>query len=82
MSPLTSKDVVAYLSNSSLKPGSAQVLASSLRSYFRFLRLHGECEEALLLAVPAPARRRQTMQAWVRLSKNRTDLPDWETYVC
>jgi integrase/recombinase XerD len=57
---LTPKDVIAYVSKRAarLKPGSAKVLASSLRSYFRFLRLHGECEEALALAVPAPATHR------------------------
>lgn len=40
---------------SRLKPGSAQVLASSLRTYFRFLQLRGECDEALRLAVPSAA---------------------------
>jgi site-specific recombinase XerD len=56
-SKLSPKDVVRYLLKraSGLKPGSAKVLASSLRSYFRFLRLHGECDEVLALAVPAPA---------------------------
>jgi site-specific recombinase XerD len=60
MSRLTPKDVIAYVSKRAarLKAGSAKVLASSLRSYFRFLRLHGECEEALDLAVPAPATHR------------------------
>ena len=60
MSRLAPKDVVGYLSKRAarLKPASAKVVASSLRSYFRFLRLHGECEEALTLAVPAPASRR------------------------
>jgi site-specific recombinase XerD len=54
---LSPADVIRYLSNraSRLKPASAKVLASSLRSYFRFLRVHGECDEALILAVPAPA---------------------------
>jgi site-specific recombinase XerD len=54
---LSPKDVVGYLSKraSGVKPGSAKVLASSLRSYFRFLQLHGECDKALSLAVPAPA---------------------------
>jgi integrase/recombinase XerD len=62
MSRLAPRDVVGYLSKRAtrLKPSSAQVLASSLRSYFRFLRLHGECAEALALAVPAPASRRLT----------------------
>jgi integrase/recombinase XerD len=55
VSQLTPKDVVSYLSKRAarLKPASAKVLASSLRSYFRFLRLHGECGESLTLAVPA-----------------------------
>lgn len=62
LSRLTPKDVVRYLSKraSRLKPASAKVLASSLRSYFRFLRLRGECEEALILAVPAPSSYRLT----------------------
>jgi integrase/recombinase XerD len=56
-SQLSPRDVVRYLSKraSGFKPGSAKVLASSLRSYFRFLQLHGECDEALILAIPAPA---------------------------
>jgi site-specific recombinase XerD len=60
MSRLTPKDVIAYVSKPAarLKPTSAKVLASSLRSHFRFLRLHGKCEEALALAVPAPATHR------------------------
>lgn len=54
---LTPQDVIRYVSSraSCVKPGSAQVLASSLRSYFRFLRLRGKCDEALLLAVPSTA---------------------------
>ena len=62
MSRLAPKDVIGYLSKRAarLKPASAKVVASSLRSYFRFLRLHGECGEALTLAVPAPASRRLT----------------------
>lgn len=57
LSGLTPKNVIHYLSEraSRLKPQSAKVLASSLRSYFRFLRLRGKCEEALILAVPAPS---------------------------
>jgi integrase/recombinase XerD len=57
LSRLVPKDVVGYLSKraSQLKPASTKVLGSSLRSYFRFLRLHGECDEALIRAVPAPA---------------------------
>lgn len=56
-SQLVPKDVVHYLSKraSRVTPGSAKVLASSLRSYFRFLRLRGKCDDALILAVPAPA---------------------------
>src|SRR5262249_29996557 len=59
---LVPKDIVCYLSKraSQLKPASAKVLASSLRSYLRFLRLHGECEEALIRVVPAPASWRMT----------------------
>jgi len=51
------ESIVSYLSKwgSRLKPASTKVLASSLRSYFRFLRLHGRCEEDLVLAVPASA---------------------------
>lgn len=62
LSRLNPKAVVRYLSKrvSRLKPASAKVLASSLRSYFRFLRLRGECKEALLFAVPAPASYRLT----------------------
>jgi len=58
-SRLTPKDVVWYISKRAcrLKPTSSNVLASSLRSYFRFLRLHGQCEEALTLAVPVSASR-------------------------
>jgi site-specific recombinase XerD len=60
MSRLAPKDVVGYLSKRAarLKPTSAKVLASSLRSYFRFLRLHGEGKEALAVAVPSPATQR------------------------
>jgi site-specific recombinase XerD len=56
-SRLTPKAVVQYLSKRAFRvtPGSAKVLASSLRSYFRFLQLSGACDEALVLAVPAPA---------------------------
>ena len=54
---LSPENVVAYLSKRSagLIPASLQVLASSLRSYFRFLRLQGRCGEDLILAVPAAA---------------------------
>ena len=57
MSRLVPKDIVGYLSKRAalFKPASVKVLVSSLRSYFRFLRLHGECAEALTLAVPSPA---------------------------
>jgi site-specific recombinase XerD len=56
-SRLAPRSIVSYLSKrgSRLKAASTKVLASSLRSYFRFLRLHGRCEEDLILAVPAPA---------------------------
>ncbi len=54
---LEPRDVMGYLSKQGprLKPASTKVLATSLRSYFRFLRLQGRCEEALILAVPAPS---------------------------
>jgi integrase/recombinase XerD len=57
VSGLAPKSIVSYLSKrgSRLKAASTKVLASSLRSYFRFLRLHGRCEEDLVLAVPASA---------------------------
>ena len=34
------------------RPGTAQVVASSLRSLLRFLQLHGHCAPALVAAVP------------------------------
>jgi site-specific recombinase XerD len=34
------------------RPGTAQVVASSLRSLLRFLQLHGHCSPALVAAVP------------------------------
>jgi site-specific recombinase XerD len=57
VSGLTPESLVSYLSKrgSRLKPASTKVLASSVRSYFRFLRLHGRCEEDLVHAVPASA---------------------------
>ena len=57
---LAPKDVVRYVSKraSCLTPASTKILAASLRSYFRFLRLHGQCEEALTFAVPTSAKRR------------------------
>jgi integrase/recombinase XerD len=57
---LAPKDVIRYVSKraSRLTPASTKPLASSLRSYFRFLRLHGQCDEALTLAVPTSAKRR------------------------
>ena len=57
VSGLAPQSIVSYLSKrgSRLKAASTKVLASSLRSYFRFLRLHGRCEENLVLAVPASA---------------------------
>ena len=56
-SRLTPKSIVSYLSErgSRLKAASTKVLDSSLRSYFRFLQLHGRCGEDLVLAVPASA---------------------------
>jgi integrase/recombinase XerD len=56
-SRLAPKSIVSYLSKrgSRLKAASTKVLASSLRSYFRFLQLHGRCKEDLVLAVPASA---------------------------
>jgi len=69
---LTPKSVISYLSKrgSCMKAGSTKVLASSLRSYFRFLRLHGRCEASLTLAVPASA-------SW-RLASLPTVLTDEE----
>jgi site-specific recombinase XerD len=60
VSRLNPQDVITFVSSraAAFKPGSAQILASSLRSYFRFLRLRGECDEALVLAVPGTAVRR------------------------
>src|SRR3984893_4421295 len=57
MSRLVPKNIVGYLSKRAalFKPASVKVLVSSLRSSVRFLRLHGECAEALPLAVPSPA---------------------------
>lgn len=54
---LTPPDVIQFVTRrvSHLKPGSAQVVASSLRSYFRYLRLCGECDEALVNSVPTTA---------------------------
>ena len=54
-SRLTPKGVVSYLSKrgAGMKTGSTKVVASSLRSYFRFRRLSGGCDESLALAVPA-----------------------------
>lgn len=47
---LSPKSVISYLSKrgSGLQAASTKVLASSLRSYFRFLRLHGRCGEDLV----------------------------------
>jgi len=55
VSGLAPKSIVSYLAKrgARLKAASTKVLASSLRSYFRFLRLHGRCKEDLVLAVPA-----------------------------
>ena len=56
-SRLVPTDLVRYVSQRAMRltPGSAQVLASSLRSYLRFLQLRGICDDRLILAVPAPA---------------------------
>lgn len=56
-SQLVPTDVVRYLSTRTARvtPGSAKVIASSLRSYLRFLQLRGACDDRLILAVPAPA---------------------------
>ena len=55
VSRLAPKSIASYLAKrgARLKAASTKVLASSLRSYFRFLRLHGRCKEDLVLAVPA-----------------------------
>lgn len=73
LSRLTPQNLISYLSKRArgLKPASSKVLASSLRSYLRFLLLYGRCEEALILAVPAPA-------SW-RLSSLPSVLTDEET---
>ena len=73
LSRLTPQKLISYLSKRArgLKPASSKVLASSLRSYLRFLLLYGQCEEALILAVPAPA-------SW-RLSSLPSVLTDEET---
>jgi site-specific recombinase XerD len=73
LSRLTPERLISYLSKRArgLKPASSKVLASSLRSYLRFLLLYGRCEEALILAVPAPA-------SW-RLSSLPSVLTDEET---
>ena len=57
LSRLAPRRIVSYLAKrgSRLKAASTKVLASSLRSYFRFLQLHGRCGEDLVLAVPASA---------------------------
>jgi site-specific recombinase XerD len=55
VSRLALRSIVSYLAKrgACLKAASTKVLASSLRSYFRFLRLHSRCKEDLALAVPA-----------------------------
>jgi integrase/recombinase XerD len=55
ISELAPKSIVSYLAKrgARLKAASTKVLASSLRSYFRFLQLHGRCKEDLVLSVPA-----------------------------
>jgi site-specific recombinase XerD len=56
-SRITAPKVIQFLSRraADLRPGSAQVVASSLRSYFGFLQLEGAGDEALGLAVPRAA---------------------------
>jgi integrase/recombinase XerD len=39
-------------------PGRTKEVSSCLRSYFRFLQFHGECDETLALAIPAYAAQR------------------------
>lgn len=55
LSRLKAKDVVEFVGRriGRYKPGSAQVVASALRSYFRFLTLRGVCDEGLIMAVPS-----------------------------
>jgi site-specific recombinase XerD len=48
------EDVMAFVATyaTRCRPGSAQVVASSLRSLLRFLQFKGECKPALVTAVP------------------------------
>jgi len=54
---LLPENVITYLSKrgSGLIPASMKVLASSLRSYFRFLQLQSRCEKDFVLVVPPAA---------------------------
>ena len=51
---LRPEDLMAFTAEyaARCRPGSAQVAASSLRSFLRFLQLHGHCTAALVAAVP------------------------------
>ncbi len=51
---LRSEDLMAFTAGyaSRCRPGSAQVAATSLRSFLRFLQLRGDCEPRLVAAVP------------------------------
>ncbi len=51
---LRSKDVLSFVADYAkrCRPGTAQVAASSLRSFLRYLQFRGWCGEALVAAVP------------------------------
>ena len=51
---LRPEDLMAFVTGyaARCRPGTAQVVASSLRSLLRFLQLHGHCAPALVAAVP------------------------------
>lgn len=51
---LEASDLIRFVSNRAeqCKPGTAQVIATSLRCYLRFLQLNGLCERNLVEAVP------------------------------
>lgn len=59
---LNPRDIIEFISDRSLnyKPHSTKVVASSLRSYMRFLRLHGDICHDLSAAVPAVAAWKQS----------------------
>ena len=56
VSSITPARVVAYMSRRArgVKPASVKDVANALRCYFRFLQLHGKCDEGLILSVPSP----------------------------